>query len=352
MAAGCCAADQAAAKVCGKDATEIEADKYKQINDKYIDNYLVPLSIAKILLSTIVGIYALTKQWELIKRQIDLAERGVDQAERYLVLAEAHYHNIAVPTWERQAALFDRYRASFEHYEDEYLAEAFRLKEYCPDYKMQEGRALGAVHAKFDRAAKQRARQIGRYNTGRCCHESLQFQIMKALASVDMANHAYRFEEAFKLKMDAWYWQRQGDGIRVVETMGNRVVNGINGGGQVAQNGLTGIGQAFKAYDAAANRMMTALANGADFWGGIANGAFKMAGYGMGRSQGSPFGMGSMGLGGYGGGGSIGTSDGFGMGLTDNGPIGGWEGPMMRHSNVMNADGTSQFWDDSGSFGG
>lgn len=275
----------------GYDATKYATDAWKDRNKAYLETYLIPSMIWQQLLSTIIGIYAYVKQWEAIKEQIKIAQRYVAIAERYLSLAEDNYHNIAVPTWERQRDLFDRYKTDFAHRENEYVAEAFRLKEYQPDHKLWEGRALGMVQSRFDRSIQQRMRQIGKYNRGRACHESLQFAIMRGLATVDAMNHGFRYEEEKKRFLDQWFWQRQTAGVKVVETMRGHVISGINGGVAGANSAMQVVGSSVRNLGSATEMLMGAWANMADFWGGIGNSAMQMAGYGQGRSLGMPFGF-------------------------------------------------------------
>jgi len=242
------------------------------------------------VLAGLIGTYGLIKQYELQKEQMKLAERGVNQAEGYLTLAQNNYSVIALPTFTRQRDLFDRYLNQFSGYEATYLADAFRLKEYCPDYTLQEGRALGRVQAQFDRAALQRRRQTGKYNCGRACHDTTMNSIMLALAKVDAANHAYRYEEQKKQHLDEWYWKRRSDGARIVDSMAGRVVSGIINGVAAATGALNGIGTASSSLRLAGQQAMAAYDNSSDFWGSISNGAFRMAGYGVGRFGSSMFG--------------------------------------------------------------
>jgi hypothetical protein len=241
------------------------------------------------VLAGLIGTYGLIKQYELQKEQIKLAERGVNQAEGYLSLAQSNYNTIALPAFTRQRDLFDRYLNQFSGYETTYLEDAFRLKEYCPDYALQEGRALGRVQAQFDKAALQRQRQTGKYACGRACHDNLVNSITLALARVDAANHAYRYEEDKKRVLDEWYWKRRSDGARIVDSMAGRVVSGLSGGVAGATGALNGIGTASNSLRLAGQQATAAYDNSSDFWGSISNGAFRMAGYGVGRWGSSMF---------------------------------------------------------------
>jgi hypothetical protein len=273
-------------------------EAWKEMTNKYLEDVAKPQLAFQTILSTLVGVYALVKQHQLMKEYLKLAKRQVVIAEEYLQLAKDHYHSISVPTWKCQKMLFDRYVSGFAPYETEYLSDAFRLKEYSPEYKAQEGRAIATVQAMFDKARLQRLRQNGKYNRGRACFDSTYFAIMQAQAKVAAVNHAYRFEENRKFKLDQWYWQRRTQGVAVVSDMGNRVVGGLNGGAGVANQGLGLVGDAVGRVQGAFGFVENGYTNLANFWGGLANTAFQFAGYSYGRSQAMPFsgGMGGSGI--------------------------------------------------------
>lgn len=337
----------------GYNATQYAADRYKEVNDAYRKEYLIPQMIWQNLLSSLIGIYAYVKQYEAIKKQIAIAERYVAIAEKYLRLAEDNYFKIAVPTWERQRDLFDRYKTEFAHRENEYVGEAFRLKEYQPDHKLWEGRAIGLVQSRFDRSIQQRMRQLGKYNRGRACHESLQFAVLRGLATVDAMNHGFRYEEEKKRFLDQWFWARQTAGVKVVETMRGHVISGINGGVAGTNNAFGAVNAAVRNFGDATENLMGAWANMADFWGGIGNSAMKGAGYAQGRSLGMPFGFG--GTTGSGGSHSFGQMSAGSMGnmLGHNNPgtvhMPGTYGVAPGSSATWQGDGSA--WADGGFFG-
>lgn len=275
-------------------AADKEAEAYKEIQNKYRTDYLIPRDRWQSALALLVGVYSLIKQHQIMKEYLNLAKDQVKQAERYLKLAEDHYATISVPTFKCQKKLFERYLTEFSGRENAYLEEAFRLKEYTPEYKLQEGRALATVQMMFDKAALQRRRQIGKYNVGRACHDNTYFAVTMAQAKVAAANHGYRFEEARKFKLDQWYWARQSAGIGIVDSMAGRVVSGLNGGAAVATSGLNAVGGAYGIAQNAFKFVENGYTNLANFWGSVANTAFQYAGYQQGRSQAMPFG-GSMG---------------------------------------------------------
>ena len=282
-----------------KDAAKIHADAAKKMHAKYVDGYLKPRDTWQMLLGTIMGIYAMIRQYELFKEQLKLAKRVMEQQEEYLALAKRTFNDIILPTHERQRKLFDRFVSDFSGYEDRYMADAFRLKEYSPEYTVQEGRTLAAVQVQFDRAAQMKRRMCGKYNTGRMCEDATQFAITAALAKVDATNHGYRFEEARKRALDAWYWQRRSAGADFTANMRANVISGLNQGTANVNGGLGQVGNAAHGVIEGYGAMANAYSNMANFWGSIANGAFRAAGYGMGRMSVSPFGMGA-GMGGSG----------------------------------------------------
>lgn len=289
------------------DGAKYQSDKYKEVQVKYLEDYLIPRSNWQMILSTLMGVYGLIKQHELLERQMRVAESMLALQQEYLTLAKGNYFDIVVPTWTRQKDLYDRYLGQFSGYETVYVEDAFRLKEYQPQYALQEGRALAGVQNKFDKAYLQRRRQMGKYNSGRCCAEGTKFAILTALAKVDAANHGYRWEEAKKIQLDEWYWKRRGDGARLVDGMANRVVSGINGGTANAISGMNSVGNAYGAMQSAGVSVMGAISNMASFWGSVANFGFRNAGYFAGRDSVSPFGQ---------------TGAGGGMGFADLGTTG------------------------------
>ena len=48
--------------------------------------------------------------------------------------------------------------------------------------------------------------------SGRCCDDATRFAIARSVAVASAVNHGYRFEEARKRALDAWYWDRQNNG--------------------------------------------------------------------------------------------------------------------------------------------
>ena len=275
-----------------KDAAKIYSKSAEKMHNKYVDGYLKPRDAWQMLLSTIIGVYAMIEQHNLFKEQIKIAKRVMEQQEEYLTLAKRTYNEIMLPTHMRQRDRFDRFVNQFQDYETRYMTDAFRLKEYSPEYTVQEGRTLASVQTQFDRAAKMKRRMCGKYNYGRACDDATRFAIMTALAKVDAVNHGYRFEEARKRALDEWYWQRRTAGAHFTENMRANVISGLNQGTAVVGQGLNAVGNAYSNLIKAEGPLAAAYANMGNFWGSLANGAFRLAGYGMGRMSVSPFGMG------------------------------------------------------------
>jgi hypothetical protein len=290
------------------DGTKYASDTSKDVQLQYLD-YLKTRDTWQAILGGLLGTFALVNQYNLLNRQMAVAEEMLEVNKRYLTIAENAFNNIAVPTWDRQKTEFDRYVSDFTSYHYEYMGDAFRLKEYQPEYALQEGRNIASVQANFDRAYLQRRRQMGRYNTGLSCSEGTRFSIMAALARTDATNHGYRYEEAKKMMLDDWYWRRRVSGADHVAGMAARVTSGINGGVAGVNSGIGAmqgtLGQVNQAYGAVG----ASLGNMANFWGQAASMGFGMAGYAQGRGSVSPFGQGnSAGGGGMGGFNDLGSS--------------------------------------------
>lgn len=247
-------------------AAGINAAAYTAVN--------LPRQTAEVVLSGLIGVYSLVRQHQIQRDYLRLAEEQVEQAERYLLLSEDNYNNIAVPTFRCQKDLFDRYLSDFSGRESEFLTDAFKFDEFTPDYDVQEGRALGAVSAAFGRARQQRRRNIGKYNTGRACHDIVETSIAEARASVAAVNTAYRYEEQRKFRFDQWYFQRRTAGVAMVSDMASRVVSGINQGVAGVNSALAGVGSAVAASNQAFQFVENATTNQANFFGSLGRTAF------------------------------------------------------------------------------
>lgn len=245
----------------------------------WVGGYGAPIAIADAVLKTVVGTYGTIRQFELYERQTGLMERGVTQAQDYLTLARRTYDEVATPTQDRLRRLFDRFLADFAGYESPYVLESQRLKTYVPAYELQEGRALAAVRARFDRAARARQRQVGRYSAGRVADDALQFAIAAALAQTDAANAAYRYEDAKKISLEEWYWSRQSDGLRYVGNMQGNAISALNGAAAGMSGALNAIGNGVGRVGQALAGVGAAVGNNAQANAALANGAFRSIGY-------------------------------------------------------------------------
>ena len=295
-----CMISPAAAARMHENATRDQASKWQQVQMGYL-GYLKSRDAWQAILGGIIGAYAMIKQYMLFEKQIDIAEGVLDLQRKYYRLAEHHYYNVAIPTFNRMRDLYDRYVSQFQSYESRFMADAFRLKEYQPQYDAMEARVFGKVQQQFDRALRQKVRARGRYNAGRPCYDMQRFATLAAIARVDAINHAYRQEEHRKRQEDRWYWERRVAGMNYQHQLASRGISGILRGAGVATDGLRVIGDAGRNLIQAQEPLAAAYANMGNFWGSIANGAFQFAGYALGRSpmigwMPPPYGGGSFGM--------------------------------------------------------
>jgi hypothetical protein len=256
-------------------------DKATGQNDKWLD-YHKARDAWQAIIGAAMATYGLIMQHEMIKRQIQVMERAQQTAEDYLALAQHTHWSIAVPTYERQRDLFDTSLACFQQVQCAYLTESQRLKEYTPEYDTQAGRAIAAVQQQFDKAHLQRTRAIGPYASGRCCDDATRFAIARSLAVASAMNHGYRFEEARKRALDAWYWERQTNGASFLTNWRGQVISGLNGGAGVALQGLGAVGAAVGRVQEGASGVAQAYGNAAQCWGGVAQMGFAMGGFATG----------------------------------------------------------------------
>lgn len=257
-------------------------------------------------LSILIGLYAYVKAFELGERMVVVAERAQDRADRYYDLAKDNYDNKSTPIYTRLRDLYDRY-TTFWNRENDFITCAFSKKEYCADYALQEGRAIGRVAAIWDRSARNMSRGIGKYNTGRACHNATHWSILRAQAMVDAANVAYRYEDQKKVQMDMVFWQRWKDGAMYVSHMGDRGANGLNGASNAINNGLSQVARATELALQAARDTGSAYATMANMYSGLGNQMFKMGGFSAGMG-------GGFAGGGHGGGGGGGFNSPYGDG--------------------------------------
>jgi hypothetical protein len=164
-------------------ATSVEGApaKYEAVNNKYID-YLKGRDAWQAVIGAAVTAFGLIKQSEMLERSTAVAERAQTMAEAYLGLAQNAHNTISVPVFTRLATFFDESINCFKMMQCDYLMETMRLKEYDPQYDVQMGRTIAIGQQQFDVAARQRARAIGPYASGRCCDDATRFGIQRATA--------------------------------------------------------------------------------------------------------------------------------------------------------------------------
>lgn len=260
------------------------AEKYEDIVGDILSRKDTELGIWGTFVN-LLGVYAVTQQYDLLERQTDLNERTVDYAERYLELAEDNYQDITLDAYQRQSDLYDRFTTLFQGFEQTFLDAASPLREYTPDYATQQGRATAGVGQQFSMIRQRRARQRSRYAAGECCHESLMLDIAQAQAMGDAMNRGYRYEDEKKYRMDEWYWQRFSQAMQMVENMRAGVITGLNGGVANATGAVGAIGSAIGQLSNAVRGASSAMQDQASFFGTLANGAFQYSGFQAGRGS-------------------------------------------------------------------
>lgn len=227
------------------------------------------------VLAGIVGTYGVIRNYELQKRMVDLHQRSVDQAEEYLTLAKRHYDEIAVPTFDRVRDHFDFVRDNWRPKLTLYIDEGLRLKEYTPDYTSQMGRFMSVAQAEMDKARRMRTRMQSRFETGRACYEDALFAIRGAELRTAAASAGYRYEDAKKIEMDKWFWQRWSNVAELVSSAIANAISGLNQSTAVATTSLSQIGGAVgRGRDALAG-LSGATESLAGFWGTQANSSIR-----------------------------------------------------------------------------
>lgn len=242
------------------------------------------LNTAFAVLSATIGTWGLIEQYKIQKRMVELAEASSERADKFLALAKSKYNDIDLPTYNKMAALYDRYKSE-QPFETEFLNCAFALKGWAADFCLVEGRAVLSVQRIFDMSLQSKRRALGRYDTGRACHDLTYFSGQLAIAKTNAATKAYNDERKRKLDMDKWYWDRWKDGANYLLSLGNRAVNAITGGTAGLAHGINDLGKAVTNSSEAASGQAGALANSAQFWGNVASGGLN----GFGQAVGSGY---------------------------------------------------------------
>ena len=270
-------------------------------------------------LAGIIGTFGFIRQYELQRDALALSERGVILAERAMELAERQYNEIALPIFQRFKNYFDECVADMKVWQRRFIEKAFECDEYEAQYDEQEGRARARVSAQFDSAEKQIARSRGKYSVGHVCNQNIRLSIAKAMALSDAANRGYRFEDAKKVRLDQQCFERCQAGASVASSITGQAFNGLNGAASGTNNAVRNVQSSATTLVAQLNEAANFTTQNADFFGGLANGAFRFLGANTfqppqtGGVIGSPSGFGTntgggFGVGGFGGLGGQGTN--------------------------------------------
>lgn len=277
-----------------------------------------PKDVAGSVLMAAIGTYGIIKQHSLNKRAIEVAERGADRADEFFLFTQRQYREINLPTYQCFKDEFNGFHDRYQQIEQLFTELAFEQERYDPDYVSVEGRVVAEVQQQFDRGRKEATRQVGKYQTGRHKGEELRFNIAAAVARTDVANTAYRFEEAKRDQFDREYWARRVQAVQAIQNIGSRVFAGLGSGSAAIAQGLSAQSTALNGTFRAAENLSGAIAGQSDFFGTLSNGAFEGAGF---TSAGGRTGNGAGGQSAFGYNGGFGGA--FGTGTTGAGQAGG-----------------------------
>lgn len=264
--------------VTGNDNTVVEdnSDDAMQI---WVDSIGEKQCSWQSILAGIIGTYGFVRQVQLQERMVDCAEAQKEQAQDYLDLTREQYDDVFKPIYDCIKTEFIEAQDCFSQYEKDFVQLAFDCEPYEPDYVSQQGRVLGTVQAQFDNGNKQRRRQLGKYETGRCKSENLRFALAAATAKTDALNAAYRYEEARRDRYEEVYWGRKVQAVSVAQNVIARSFGALTSSGSVVSAGLGAIGTAFGRSLDAYGAFAGATSGLSDIFGTLANGAFQYAGY-------------------------------------------------------------------------
>lgn len=235
-------------------------------------------AIWKSVLAGVVGTYSVIKQHKLNKRMIAMGEEEQARAAEFFAMTKDSFENITKPVFNCYKGAFNAFRVRYDEVERHYIDLAFDIDDYVPDFITQEGRVIGAVQNQFDRALKERKRQMGKFNAGRVENENLRFALATATAKTDALNVAYRFEEDRRDRLSSEYWQRRTQAAAAVQNIGSRVFAGLNSGAGAVSAGIASTATGFNATAIADSNTSAAIANQSDAFGSIGGGAFGFAG--------------------------------------------------------------------------
>lgn len=257
---------------------------YEDIADSILEREDQKIGIMETFMG-LLGTYGLIRQYELLERQTDMNERMVDYSERYLELAEDNYTDITLNAYEAQRQLFDRFAATFQGFEEEFLNEASERTEYTADYPLHEGRAMAGVGQQYSLLRQRRARQRSRYDRGLCCSEELLLDISQAQALTDAGQRGFRYEDEKKMRLDEFFWTKYSQAMQLVENMRSNVITGLNGGVANATGAVSAISGVLSQGIQATRGASAAIQDQASFFGTLSNGAFEVIGFGRGRGS-------------------------------------------------------------------
>jgi len=226
------------------------------------------------------GTYGLVKQYEMQQEQIALAQAQADQAAVLLNLAQSQYSSVAVPTFNRLAATYDRYATTFAPMEPTFLQFAFNPKQYVIDYTRVTAMVAPCVRSEFDKARRAIARAGGACGR-QACGTALTLSMAATVTEVDAANDMYRFEEDKKRWYDEFYWKKMTAGVRFTSGLEQRAISGVNAASQGVARAMASLSSSQRVADQALARQMAVLGSMSDYWGGISQGAWKMFGSSM-----------------------------------------------------------------------
>lgn len=230
-------------------------------------------------LAGIIGTYGYIRQYELQRDALALQERAIRVAERGIELAERNYNEIAVPVFQRFRDYFDNCVDKMKEYQTRFIEKAFECEEYEADYEGQAGRVKGRISANFDSIRMKVRRSRGKYSTGYVCNEDIRLGIAEGIALSDATNRAYRYEDAKKIRLDQQCFERCQVAASLANSISAQAFNGLNGGASLTQSGLARIQTAQGQLAQAQNNAAQQTSQFADFFGGIANGAFQFVGF-------------------------------------------------------------------------
>ena len=262
----------------------------------YVDNYAVPhLQLEakqanwQEILAGIVGTYGYIETWKLNERMVDVAEKQVRLACENFDFVQDQYEEVFKPIYLCSKDYWNYYRQCFGGFEKDYVDKAFEDCEYIPEYKAVAGRINAQTQQSLVRARNIKKNTQSVYACGGHAYDTLMFAHWSQRANTDAIARGYRQEDEKSLRLMEFYWNRKTAAMSQVSAIGQRSAGLLTGSGSVASAGLGAIGSALGGISTAYGALANANTNQADFFTGISNGAFRLAGYsGFGRTAVDP----------------------------------------------------------------